>query len=211
MSHTHNIIDDDKYFTIDPITRTITNLSGSTTRLMQYDHNSERFTFEMPRYIENHDMSLSDLAEIHYVNSSTGTSASKREMNYGIYKINDMSVDSEDEETVKFTWLISQNATQHAGTLKFQIKFKCYDETSAEVPNYIWNTDMYNSISIVAGLNSTDAIEEAYPDVLKTLADQIAGIISLPAVTEEDNGKIAMVENAEWVAKFIENYEGVDF
>ena len=51
MAHSHAIIDDDLYFTIDPSTREIKNESQKV-KLMQYDHNSEQFTFELPRFVE---------------------------------------------------------------------------------------------------------------------------------------------------------------
>ena len=50
MAHTHDVIDYDKHFVIDPVTRQIDNKSGKIV-LMQNDHNSERFTFEIPRYV----------------------------------------------------------------------------------------------------------------------------------------------------------------
>ena len=54
--HNHNVYDTDNKFTIDGITRAIKNVSSSKTTVMQFDHNSEVFTFEVPRYIEGHDM-----------------------------------------------------------------------------------------------------------------------------------------------------------
>ncbi len=66
MSHNHNIADSDTRFIIDPITRIIRNQASKKTTLMQNDHNSERFTFELPRYVEGHDMSLCNAVEIHY-------------------------------------------------------------------------------------------------------------------------------------------------
>ena len=211
MSHAHNIVDDDKYFVIDPVTRSITNLSDNTIYLMQYDHNSERFTFEIPRYIEGHDMSVSEAVEIHYTNTGSGTSVSRRASNSGLYRVDDLEIDPENEDIVKCTWLISQNTTLYAGTVKFQLKFKCYNEVATDVPDYIWNTDTFDNVVVHPGLNSTDAIEGMYPDIMQNFDDRINDIISLPKVTEEDEGKMVMVENGEWVARHIENYEEVEF
>lgn len=66
MAHKHSVYDTDPHFAIDPITRAITNQSTTKTQLMQYDHNSERFTFEIPRLVDGHDMKLCDKIEIHY-------------------------------------------------------------------------------------------------------------------------------------------------
>ena len=68
MAHTHTVKDTDTLFVIDPITRAVVNAESKKTMLMQYDHNSETFTFEIPRYVEEHDMSLCNRVEIHYNN-----------------------------------------------------------------------------------------------------------------------------------------------
>lgn len=54
-------------FLIDPVTRAITT-SSEKLHVMQFDHNSERLTFEMPRYIEGHDMSVCNQVEAHFLN-----------------------------------------------------------------------------------------------------------------------------------------------
>lgn len=51
--HEHSIYDTDPHFVIDAVTRAITTQSKKL-KLMQYDHNSERLTFEMPRHIDGH-------------------------------------------------------------------------------------------------------------------------------------------------------------
>jgi len=58
MAHIHPVYDTDSHFTINPITREIKNESSTKTRLIQYDHNSERFSFDMPKTVEGHDMTL---------------------------------------------------------------------------------------------------------------------------------------------------------
>ena len=67
MSHIHSVYDGDTHFKIDPVTRQIENTSGKVI-LMQNDHNSERFTFEIPRTIDGHDMSQCNAVEVHYIN-----------------------------------------------------------------------------------------------------------------------------------------------
>lgn len=57
VEHKHPVIDTDERFVIDPATREITCASRRENVLMQYDHNSQRYTFELPRYIDGHDMS----------------------------------------------------------------------------------------------------------------------------------------------------------
>lgn len=48
MGHTHNVYDTDTHFSINPVTRMIKNESSKKVTLIQHDHNSERFTFELP-------------------------------------------------------------------------------------------------------------------------------------------------------------------
>lgn len=194
MEHIHNIIDDDKYFIIDPVTRSITNLSGGTVYLMQYDHNSERFTFEIPRYIEGHDMSISDSVEIHYTNSGSGTSISRRATNPGLYEVNDLIVDSEDDKKVMFTWLISQNATLYSGSVTFQIKFKCRNSSDPAIPDYIWGTDTFSNVTVRPGLNNTDVISNAYPDVLLQHDKRIEIIEKVSDAVEVESRFIAIEE-----------------
>ena len=63
MAHKHEVIDTDKHFIIDPVTMGFSTESKKTT-LMQGDHNCERFTFEIPRFIDKHDMSLCNRVEM---------------------------------------------------------------------------------------------------------------------------------------------------
>lgn len=58
IEHKHAVPDSDTYFMINPYTREIENTNYNKTVLMRGDHNSERFTFEIPRYVDGHDMSL---------------------------------------------------------------------------------------------------------------------------------------------------------
>ena len=150
MAHAHTVTDSDKRFTIKPIDRTIINLSGKTV-LMQGDHNSERFTFEVPRYIDGHDMSECNKIEIHYVNGSSS----------GVYEVTDMKVDSGDETLIIFSWLISWRCTQNTGPLNFGIRFKCL---TGDVVDYAWSTAIYSGITISSWINNADIQSDTYAD-----------------------------------------------
>ena len=84
--HKHPVYDTDLHLLIDPITREITNESGKTV-IMQYDHNSERFTFEIPRYVDGHDMSLCNVVEFHYINTDAND---KTIQNADVYQVDDL-------------------------------------------------------------------------------------------------------------------------
>lgn len=66
VTRVHNVYATDTHSSINPVTRAIKNASSKKATLMQNDHNSERFTFELPRYIEGYDMSLCNETEVHY-------------------------------------------------------------------------------------------------------------------------------------------------
>lgn len=158
MAHSHAIKDTDTHFKIDTVTRAVTNTDLKKLFLMQNDHNSERFSFEMDRYVEGHDMSLCDKVEIHYINIGTN-----RHKNPGVYVVEDFKVSDADENKLTFSWLISENATTNAGSLSFIVVFTCLED---DVVLYRWNTDINKSISIAVGMNNGEAIEERYPDIL---------------------------------------------
>lgn len=151
MNHNHVIYDSDPHFSIDPISRKITNESSTKTTIIQHDHNSERFTFEMPRRIENHDMSLCNIVEIHYLNVEANT---QRRI-AGIYTVEDLQVKSDDENSVVCSWLLDSNATQYVGQLQFLVRFACAYESTGQV-EYVWNTAIYSGISISTGIYNSD-------------------------------------------------------
>lgn len=155
MRHIHSIYDTDQHFIIDPISRSITSESKKVT-LMQNDHLSERFTFELPRYIEGHDMSLTEKVEVHYNNID---GSNKRTQNQDIYEIDDLQISPDGEDTVICSWLISKNATTYAGTLNFVVRFVCYDEDSI---SYQWFSDAFTGIKIVAGIYNSDVMDDKY-------------------------------------------------
>ena len=160
MPHSHQIYDSDKHFIIDPITRNITNNSSKLT-IMQYDHNSERFTFEIPRVIEGHDMSLSDVVRVHFINIGS----IKTNTNSGVYEVDDVEVSSDNPDIITFSWLISGAATKYNGSLHFAIRFYCLsDESEIE---YSWGTNIYSEIKVSNTLDNSETIVEDYVDVLE--------------------------------------------
>ncbi len=160
MEHFTMITDADPYFEIDVNTRAIINKSSTKTAVMQYDHNSERFTFSLPRFIENHDMTECDVIAVHYLNVSLTT----KETISGIYEIKDITIDPTDESKVICTWLLSRNVTNQAGALSFILRFQCNDADGNIT--YSWSTDTFKGIAVTAGINNTDEIYTEYADVL---------------------------------------------
>lgn len=165
MAHVHKMRDSDNHFVVDPVTRSISNKSLKSI-LVQNDHNSEIFTFEVPRYVEGHDMYQCNRVEIHYVN----TDSSNRLENMGMYEVTDFTVSEDDENVVVWSWTISNNATKFVGSLIFSFRFAC---CTNETVDYAWSTTPYSSITISKGLYNGEQVVEEYIDILQLWSQKI--------------------------------------
>ena len=170
------VADKDYHFLINPIDRSINpypdsseNAPNATNKIkiMQYDHNSEVFTIELPRWVEGHDMLRCNRIEVHFLNiGDAGT-------NEGIHLIDTDTITkiAGDVERIMFSWPISMAATQYVGTLSFAVRFACaepaksVDADEAELL-YAWNTLPYNKIQVGKSINNTDVVLEKYQDIL---------------------------------------------
>ena len=169
MGHKHSLYDTDPHFTIDPATRRIKNESGKVT-LVQGDHNSERFTFEIPRYVDGHDMSLCDVVEVHYDNIDSSTKAKYSD----VVEIDDLQVSPASNTVVIFSWLISGNATMYKGTLNFSIGFQCHDAEGNI--DYELGTLIHEGITIGERLRNSRTVIERIADVLSKWRNDLFGI-----------------------------------
>lgn len=160
------IVDADHHFTIDVETRSITNSENKKTSLIQFDHNSERFSFDIKREIEGHDILLCNRVQIHYI-IATGQS---RTTHKGLYPVTDLAVHPDDNTKACFSWLISEDATHYDGRLSFLVSFECVKEDSNpdddDATLYRWNSGICSTIVVVPGMNNSGAIVQNYPDVL---------------------------------------------
>lgn len=169
MPHSAIIKDKDPCFEIDPRTRAIKKVSAVRKTIMQYDHNSERFTFKLPKMVEGHDMMECNKVEVHYINIDATT----QEQNAGVYTVKDLQADADDDEKLKCSWLISQNATKLCGSLNFLLRFSCVAEDGSI--EYAWNTEIFSGSSITSGLYNSDVIVEQYADVLEQWKQELEG------------------------------------
>lgn len=152
MSNTHNsldghaVVDMDPSFRIHPKTRMIVNPSGQQKTLIQGDHRSERFTFEIPRYIEGHDMLNCNDVKIHYKNTDGKASHTI----IGEYVVEDLKHYEFINDILFCSWLIDGDATTYAGTLSFMFRFMCMNGETVE---YAWHTaDNTEDVIVVASL-----------------------------------------------------------
>lgn len=161
MAHIHGVSDIDTHFIIDPITRAMKNETLKKTTLILGDHNSERFTFELPRIVEGHDMATCNKVEVHFLNMDAETKQTSK----GIYIVDDFGVDPDDETKVVCSWLIDQNATKYKGVLNFVVRYVCTaDGTQLD---YVWSTAIYSGVSVADGICNTENVLAAYIDVLE--------------------------------------------
>lgn len=174
-----NIIDDDKSFGIDVGTRDVAYSGEGKIRLIQGDHNSERITFSMNRYVEQYDMSQCDKVEIHYINISS----SGKERSEGVYTVADVEINPTSENEIVFSWLVSVNATRYAGSVNFLILFRNVDAEGNVT--YSWSTALNKEIIIGEGMNCGDDFEEAYSDILAQWEKKVAADIKADAMADE--------------------------
>jgi hypothetical protein len=195
--HEELVQDTDTCFVIDKFTREIKSSLSSGRTLIQFDHNSERFTFKLPRYIDNHDMSECNKVEVHYINVGIGGNNKHKDM----CPVTDLHIDPEDQESVLCSWLVSQNATQFAGTLNFIIHYACVEN---DVTTYSWHTGIYKGVKIGEGINNIADVVELNADVIEQWRRDLAsaGILSVEeiqkardlAITDVNNTRIGAIE-----------------
>lgn len=171
MAHIHPVKDTDVHYKIDAVSRVIVNVDETKRMLVQNDHNSERLTFEVPRYVDGHDLADCNVVQIHYVNSDMF----EKNKSVGVYEVDDVGIkgtEGENANIVILTWLVSGNATRFVGNLDFVIRFSCVTENAVD---YAWNTAVFKGISIIAGIYNSDVVVEEYADVLEQWRQELFG------------------------------------
>lgn len=198
--HGHPVPDTDTYFIIDPITRKIENTNRKKNVVMQYDHNSERFTFELPRYIDGHDMLECTSVTVNVDNievveiEGDGVEEVESRINSDAPDMTDLRVHPTDSEKVITSWLISRNSTQLAGILSFHIEFKCVDANGNVV--YEWSTDNYDEITVKARKKNGEAAVAQHADLLEQWRTRIFGAVDsvMANIAAEGEAQVAVVK-----------------
>jgi hypothetical protein len=169
--HKHDktlVVDDAVLFRVDPVTRRISKVSEDDIVLIKGDHNSERYRIALPRYIDGHDMSLCDIARVHYINIASESRIETAD----IYEATDLALiledgmSEEDATEISFTWLVSRTATVDYGTLVFTIELACSTEDKKST-SYSWNSGVYSNITVDDGINNSKLITSVYGDILQ--------------------------------------------
>ena len=189
--HKHPVPDSDTYFLIDPYTRQIENTNYNKTVLMRGDHNSERFTFELPRYVDGHDMSLCNRVIVHFDNVGDTI----ENINSDVAYTDDLRLNPDNPETVICSWLIRREATQIVGILSFSLQYLCVE---GDEITYEWNTDSYDDIEIRKSKQNGEAAITKYTNVLEQWRSQIfgAGDSVMANISSEGANQITAVKEA---------------
>ena len=194
MAHTHDVYDTGKRFEINGISRFINETSATKLVLVQGDHKSEVITFEMPRYIDGHDMLLCNKIRVHYINIETKTNNASAD----IYEVTDLKLceDCGEEETLLFTWTIEAPATKYFGSLSFLVKFEC---TEGDNILYQWNTAKYVGVNVLAGIDNSEEFAEKYSNVLEQWYNEL--INGADSIEELKGQALSEIEFAKEDAK----------
>ena len=165
MGHEHILIDEDKHFIIDPDTRKIEpatpTKNKNKNKLMQMDHMSECYTFEIQRVVEGHDMSLCTNIEINYINLSSDKTKTHVDMH--LVKDADRVIE---EDKLIFKWDITNAVTQYDGTLSFAIRLACLTDANID---YDFHTDIHTGILIGKTYLNAQQILEEHHDLIEQL------------------------------------------
>lgn len=225
--HNHPVPDTDCYFIIDPITRRIENTNHKKNVIMQYDHNSERFTFELPRYIDGHDMLECTSVNVNVDNIEVAEFNEGKEIEYRVNSdapdITDLRAHPSDPEKIVCSWLISRSSTQLAGILSFHVEFKCVDSNGNVV--YEWSTDDYEEIKIrprkkngaAAVVNHTDLLEQwrtrifgAGDSVMASIAAEGEAQVAAVKAESETQQEAVELKGAQTLDSIPEDYNEID-
>ena len=192
MGHTHPVYDTDTHFIIDSDSREVSNAQEVKKAIFKGDHNSERLTFQLPRYIDGHDMTLCNVVQVHWNN----VDASTREQISDAYTVTDLKPYEDDESIVVLSWLIDGNATTQVGMLAFSIRFSCVDENNKVT--YAWNTAIHSDLTVKDSNYNGEIVAEDYADIL---AEWEARITAL----EQGGGGGADWNASEGEAGYVQN------
>lgn len=150
----HIVIDNDRFILVPEYLKRIA---------VQHDNNIETVTFDCPRYWDGIDMSTMSIY-INYMRSDGIT---------GCFLAENVAVDETDDTIMHFDWVISDNVTKSSGKLSFLVCIKETDEDGYEIRH--WNSELNTDMYVSKGLECTEEIGNAYPDIIAQLLARVEG------------------------------------
>lgn len=214
MAHLHEVRDTDKHYIINPLTMEIESNGNQKNTLQQGDHGSEVYTFELPKEIEKHDMSLCNLVEIHFINIS----ADKADRSEGVYGVHDMKIAEDAADTLLFTWTLKEEATMFAGSVNFRIKFACVDEEGKYT--YRKWTKVHKGTIIEEGFDNAESVEKEHSDILSQWEARLdaleeggidGAVLTVNGVAPDKAGNVVLDVSAELEEALAKAKESGDF
>lgn len=182
------VTDLDTPFYVDPITREIKSKKLEKKILMKNDHNSERFRFEIPRYMEGRDVGLCNVVQVCYLNIDEAT----REQVTGVYTVDDLNIYPFYNDILTCSWLISQNVTSHAGSLSFMLRFAQVEGTTVK---YAWHTKPFEDVSVAETLDSASVFEHEYVDIIQQWKDRVMSeMYNYVDIVVKNNVNVAQID-----------------
>lgn len=144
---------------------------------VQYDHNIETVTFDCPRYWDEHDMSGMSI----YINYLCA------DKEPGIYKAENVTVDTNDTTVMHFDWTITKNVTMASGQIAFLV---CIKNTGTDgVEKNHWNSEICKDCYISDGMEYDDGyINEIYPDIIEQWHKEVLSVTD-EIIAARDNGE----------------------
>lgn len=137
---------------------------------VQHDHNIETVIFDCPRYWDNLDMSKMAV----YINYALSNGYSDS------YPVNDVT---EDGDIMHFTWTISRNVTQVAGSITFLVCVKNTDGEGNEVNH--WNSELCTDMYVSKGMETEMQLSEEQPDLVTQLLLRMKTVETINVQKEE--------------------------
>lgn len=181
----HIIIGEDRFITVPQMLKRIA---------VQHDHDIETVTFDCPRYWDGIDMSTMKVY-INYLNANS---------NRGMYHADDVTIDENDDTIMHFTWTISREVTLYQGTISFLVCIRNVDDDGYETNH--WNSELNRDMTVSEGLECSESIIQAYPDIITQLLVRMDRIGVSLTFEDDGNGNVS-ISGVNNLNNFCEKYD----
>lgn len=171
--------------TIDLQSRLVTIPKEISILGVESDDDVNRLRFKVPRYYGEVDLSEFEI-NINYRNAKK---------NPDLYMVMDKQLTYEE---ITFSWLVGRFATQYKGDVQFNVCFKKYAEDGVTVDLELNTTPI--SIPVLEGLETSEAIVEAYPDFVGEILNRIE-ILEQYGGTGGGSGTSAIISEVKLLSK----------
>ena len=169
------------YFSVNTAEKVVVKQSEWKITVAQYEQDATCLVFDMPRYIDGHDMLACNAKEVHYTTRGGGL---------GVYEIVDAALKKGSDKIITFSWYLSSIATENVGPLSFVVRFAEIENSNPTNILFDWYTlSNDKDIEIIAGMNNGKPVIEPHVDILNQwrmalLADTIVSLKQIKTSTE---------------------------